>query len=164
MNSRKQVWASRLVAAFVLSAALAHAIVERRPGESEVLEGIILVVGLSVLNARVTPAAWRLWRGTGASAFPDRSPIPPRVQDSLTLASPALVVSMWVLILTLVMSLVEPDDLPRWVDFAQIGFALLFPVFGLFALTAAKFEWPRFVLPAANRRDYQPIRQRLRER
>lgn len=155
------VFAGLIVAALVLGRTFAH----RLPPDGVLrtwVGPVVALLGCGVLASVASLAGWHLWRGTGSDPYA-RSILPPAVTDRLSLAMPAMAVACWGLLLAgLIGAIFIPDDSSSDMRFVgDVGEAVLLVVavlavgtfgsFAFFAFTASRWQWPRFVLPAAER-------------
>ena len=120
----------------------------------------VFVFTLGTIKASV--AGWRLWRGPGADPY-SHTILPTRLRTQLGAALPALAVACWGALVSGVVAVLFPEDggpfaeTGRFVDsvVTAVGFGAVavFVTFALFSYTAARWRWPRFVLPAELRQD-----------
>ena len=114
------------------------------------------------LTFKVSIEAWREWHGTGNDPF-ERSVLARRTAERLRLALPALTISAWGLLIGAVIAaafMADGSTDLRFVDGPAEGIlvasaaaaAVAACVFGILAYTASRWLWPRFLLPARERR------------
>lgn len=125
--------------------------------------GIALMFWL-FLTIRASVAGWQLWRGSDEDPY-GRSILAKPVTDRLTLALPSMAIAGWGFFVGGLLSIVFVDDTglrmtrgPAAVAVAVLVLvmAVVIVTFSAFAYTSSRWRWPRFVLPASERRRGEP--------